>query len=252
MGYKYYNQRDYNNRYDGGTIADSGCGGTSCAMLAHKHNTKWNPITVSDWLTKHGYASCGTEWGGITAFFNENGMKCTQYGQYKNQYGKKNGGAEKNWKKAMQKGTGTGILLMGSSMFTTGGHYIVIKKIKKMKNGNYKYLVWDPYTRGFCKWHTWDSFAGKVKQFYYVDVTWKAKNSTDELDGFKCGKAYEAKSNRPVRSGAKKSAKKVELIKKGEKATFTKLHRGPAYLWGKCYFGWTALKKLDDGTKYFK
>ena len=252
MGYAYYNQRDYGGSYDGGSFAECACGPTSCAMLAHKYKTKWTPKTVASWMTKHGYATSGTEWGGITAFFNKNGMNCTQYGGYANQYGKRGGEAEKSWKKAMQKGKGTGILLMGYSRFTTGGHYIVIRKIKKQADGTYRYYVWDPYSRGLCGWHTWSSFNGMVKQFYYVDATHKTKKSTTELDGYKCGsRVYYALEKRPVREKANPDAKQVETYKKGYPTTLKKLYRKGNYLWGKTDDGWIALKQLDTGKKYF-
>ena len=253
MAYKYFSQREYGFRYDGGTCADSGCGPTSCAMLAYNFNKKWTPRTVADWETDHGHATCGTEWGGITAFFKANGMECIQYGGFVNQYGKNGGEAEKAWKKKIQQSKiKTGILLMGASMFTTGGHYIVIRKIKKQKDGTYKYLVWDPYTRGFCRWMTWSAFAGEVKQFYWVDATHHPKTSFKSLDGFKCGKFYTAKDNRLIRPKAKKSASGIGKIKAGEKVKFKKLHRSPAYLWGKTDMGWVIIKRVDANEEHFK
>lgn len=160
---KYYRQTDprwSNKKYAGSTIGRAGCGATAVAMVVEK-----SPKTVAAYLEGAGCTvpGQGTTWAGIKKALEHYGYKCTMLNS-SNYYGRKGTAAEKDFKEKIKSGKYWGILLMGKSLFTSGGHYIVIDSYKTKKG----YKVLDPYSRGLCGYHTASDFDGKVKIFYVI------------------------------------------------------------------------------------
>ncbi|MCI8648405.1 MAG: hypothetical protein HFE76_16795 [Firmicutes bacterium] len=160
---KNYKQTDIrwcNVPYAGSTIGRAGCGPTAVADIAGK-----TPKTIAAWMAAHGCASNGqgTYWGGITKALKHYGYEAAMLNS-SNAYGKKGTEAEAKFKKKLKSGKYWGILLMGKSIFTSGGHYITIEKYTKKKG----YKVLDPYSGRLCGYHTWKDFDGKVKIFYLI------------------------------------------------------------------------------------
>ena len=74
--FKQYDSRWGKKNYDGDSMATSGCGPTSVAMLAYAVNPKINPWTVAKWMKSKGYAvrGQGTAWAGIPAAMKHFGL----------------------------------------------------------------------------------------------------------------------------------------------------------------------------------
>lgn len=159
----YYRQTDprwSNKKYAGSTIGRAGCGATAVAMVVEK-----SPKTVAAYLEGAGCTvpGQGTTWAGIKKALEHYGYQCEMLNS-SNYYGRKGTAAEKEFKEKIKSGTYWGILLMGKSLFTSGGHYIVIQSHDSKKG----HKVLDPYSRGLCGYHKWKDFDGKVKIFYLI------------------------------------------------------------------------------------
>ena len=168
-----------NHSYCKTTMCASGCGPTAVADIFYNFDTGITPVKVADWFTENGWDSYkqGTIWGGIAAYFNKHNAKAVQLNS-DNFYGNKNSQAETNWKSKMQSGKYWGILLMGKSMWTKGGHYIAVTEYK-----DGKYYVMDPAGRN-DGWHSWSAFDGYVKIFYLIDCPKKDEKTDDiKVDG---------------------------------------------------------------------
>lgn len=166
---KNYKQTDIrwaNVPYAGSTIGRAGCGPTAVADIVGK-----TPKVVADWMKKNGCASNGqgTYWGGITKALRHYGYEAEMLNSA-NYYGRKDTAAEAKFIKKMQSGKYWGILLMGKSIFTSGGHYITIKIF-----GKKGFYVLDPYSKRLNGWHKWSDFDGKVKIFYLIKKPVKKK-----------------------------------------------------------------------------
>ena len=166
--YKQTDMRWANVPYAGSTIGRAGCGPTAIADIVGK-----TPKTIAAWMQKNGCASNGqgTYWGGITKALKNYGFSAEMLNSC-NYYGKKDSTAEDTFKKKMQSGKYYGILLMGKSIFTSGGHYITISQYDKKKG----FKVLDPYSKRLCGWHKWNDFDGKVKIFYLIKKPEKKKD----------------------------------------------------------------------------
>lgn len=170
---KYYRQTDprwSGKKYAGSTIGRAGCGATSVAMVVEK-----SPKTVAAYLEGAGCTvpGQGTTWAGIKKALEHYGYACNMLNS-SNYYGRKGTEAEKKFKDKIKSGKYWGILLMGKSLFTSGGHYIVIDSYKSKKG----YKVLDPYSRGLCGYHTASDFDGKVKIFYLIKKPVKKSKKT--------------------------------------------------------------------------
>lgn len=115
------------------TIASSGCGTTSMAMVLRSYGNNVSPIDTADWSRAHGFrtANSGTSWGFFPAISREYGLTCTELG--------KNGSAISQ---ALDNGYPV-IASMGPGVFTNGGHFIVL--CGKDTNGNI--VVNDPASK---------------------------------------------------------------------------------------------------------
>lgn len=162
--YKQTDPRWSNIKYAGDYVYGSGCGATACANIIAAVNNKITPKETAIWAEANGLTANGqgTYWGGIVKILEHWNLECTMLNG-SNYYGKYGTEAEKSWKKMMKTGDYWGILLMGASIFTIGGHYITAA-------GYDGELVdiHDPYSSKLTKKHTWDSFNGKVKIFYVI------------------------------------------------------------------------------------
>lgn len=177
---KYYKQTDSRwskRKYAGSTMGRAGCGATCVAMVVEK-----SPKSVGDWMEKNHCTvpGCGTTWAGIQYALTHYGFKCDMLNT-SNYYGSKAETTAELFRDKLYNGNCYGILLMGKSMFTSGGHYICILKADK-KKGLY---VYDPYSRNLCGWHKWKDFEGKVKIFYSIKKKSKVVKKTTKKAGVK-------------------------------------------------------------------
>ncbi len=136
----YFKQGNYGQAYAGGTIANSGCGPTSAAMvLSYILGEEITPPEVCEYSTKHGYACNGN--GTYEALFpaiaSSYGLSCQKESQ-----------TATNIVNSLNQGNLI-IAHMGPGEFTSGGHYIVLREVDS--NGNV--LVADPANPARNKWY---------------------------------------------------------------------------------------------------
>lgn len=139
--FKYYKQTDYKEQFCGrsdATISSSGCGVTSMAMVITNltNETNITPVDTMKEAYKGGY--CGSGISGTAAGYFEVAAK--KHGlTYKSLTVDKKGAEDAI---SVLKSGGLVIANVGSaSPFTTGGHYIVIRKV----DGEGNVYVGDPY-----------------------------------------------------------------------------------------------------------
>lgn len=131
----YYFQTDYKQAYGRtSTIASSGCGPTSMAMvLTYLMGEEITPIDTARYSEQHGYRveGNGTYAGLFPAMAAEYGLNCTQENP-----------TAQNIINSLSEGNII-IAHMGPGTFTKGGHYIVLKGLDA--NGNV--IIADPASR---------------------------------------------------------------------------------------------------------
>ena len=156
--------------YAGQTYAQAGCAPTSASDI--KGNL---PTDMGAWLTAHGYASngYGTYWEGIPAVLQAYGIGSTQL-NYTSLYGNTTSTVFDKFRQSVQGGY-CGILLMGKSMWTTGGHFIAIVGYD---SSNGKYKVYDPASANRDGWHPWSDFSGCIKVCYTTTEKWTSVTPT--------------------------------------------------------------------------
>ncbi len=152
-----YFQGDYANYAYGrsGTIATSGCGPTSMAMiLTYLTGETITPVDTSAYSVQHGYRCEGN--GTYAALFpamaKEYGLECEQLSP-----------TSQNIIQSLQEGKVL-IAHMGPGTFTSGGHYIVLKGLDE----NGRVIVADPNSRAKTD-HSFDArlIAGESKAAMY-------------------------------------------------------------------------------------
>lgn len=131
-GMAYYNQKNYNDPYAGGTIATSGCGVTSAAMVATTLTGKTvTPSEVAKLAKEKGYeVSEGTSWG----LFNN-------LGSIYNFHGEEIGKDDKSILAALNSGKKV-IVSEGKGTWTSGAGHIIV--LAGASDG--KIMVNDPYS----------------------------------------------------------------------------------------------------------
>ena len=149
-------------------VARTGCGPTTDADI-----TCETPPTVADWMTEHGYASAhaGTYWSGIPAFLESRGYASVQL-NYESLLGVTVSVVFDRWKAGIRDGQSGALCMGGPSMWTGGGHYICIPKMRINAAGVEEFLVHDPAHRT-DGWHRWDDFVGWIKVCYLGGKRWK-------------------------------------------------------------------------------
>lgn len=132
-GMAYYNQKDYNDLFAGGTIATSGCGVTSAAMVATTLTGKTvTPSEVAKLAKEKGYeVSAGTSWG----LFNN-------LGSIYNFHGEEIGKDDNSILAALNSGKKV-IVSEGKGTWTSGAGHIIV--LAGASDG--KIMVNDPYSR---------------------------------------------------------------------------------------------------------
>ena len=161
---KQYDPRWANKPYAGQTYAQAGCAPTSASDILGNL-----PTDCGTWLTNHGYASngSGTYWEGIPPVLRAYGVGSTQL-NYSSLYGNTTSTVFDKFRQSIQSGY-CGILLMGRSMWTSGGHFIAIVGY----DGNTrKYKVYDPASATRTGWHPWSDFSGNIKVCYTSTKKW--------------------------------------------------------------------------------
>ena len=139
----FYSQGDYHQAYgQSGTIASSGCGPTSAAMvLTYLTGETHDPVEVANYSVKNGYRCEGN--GTYEALFpavaKTYGLNCKQEEQ-----------TTSNIIASLKAGNVI-IAHMGPGHFTSGGHYIVLKGLDE----NGKVIVADP--NGGKRNGSWDA-----------------------------------------------------------------------------------------------
>lgn len=156
----YFKQGDYHQMYGrSGTIASSGCGPTSAAMvLTYLTGEKVTPVEAADFSVKNGYRAEGN--GTYEALFpaiaKAYGLTCQQQSQ-----------TATNVVQSLSDGNVI-IAHMGPGEFTSGGHYIVLRET----DGNGNVLVADPANPSRNKWYPASIFQAQARgSMYSFNVT---------------------------------------------------------------------------------
>lgn len=133
-GFPLYNQLDYpNKRFGSGTVATSGCGITSLAMVA-------------TYLTGHTYLP--DELAGYFGGYGENNVQRLEYGAKQMQLPIRKADNIRQIFSAMKEGDIAILLMNHLSIFTESQHFIVLNGMTK----DGKYLVADSYAPNYEKW----------------------------------------------------------------------------------------------------
>lgn len=150
-----YFQTDYNESYGyGTTIASSGCGPTSMAMvLTYLKGESIDPVETANWSLNNGHRvkNNGTAWSFFNAIAEDYGVNSTQMGV-----------SSSNIISNLEDGNMV-IMSMGPGHFTSGGHYIVLTGI----NDDGTINVADPNSESKSN-QTWDInvFLNEGKQMW--------------------------------------------------------------------------------------
>ena len=133
-GFPLYNQLDYpNKRFGSGTVATSGCGITSLAMVA-------------TYLTGHTYLP--DELAGYFGGYGENNVQRMEYGAKQMQLPIHKADNIRQIFSAMKEGNIAILLMNHLSIFTETQHFIVLNGMTK----DGKYMVADSYAPNYEKW----------------------------------------------------------------------------------------------------
>ena len=134
-GFPLYNQLDYpNKRFGSGTVATSGCGITSLAMVA-------------TYLTGHTYLP--DELAGYFGGYGENNVQRLEYGAKQMQLPIRKADNIRQIFSAMKEGNIAILLMNHLSIFSESQHFIVLNGMTK----DGKYLVADSYAPNYEKWN---------------------------------------------------------------------------------------------------
>jgi len=164
----YYNQNDFGNYYlgnTGSTIASSGCGPTSAAVIASSFLgvSGHSPVDAANWICSQsaGYCGDGTRMGGMSAYLRHLGLKVDEYYSWN----------DTNIDILMNRlASGKYLALIWvrndtkRGIFTNGGHYFVLTGVQ---NGE---LTIAQVSRPWQNEQTWplSAFDGDAQAFYLV------------------------------------------------------------------------------------
>lgn len=200
--------------YKGMTIGGGGCGPTSCAKVIDPlTGKKTTPVDTWNYMKKHGYLhpGQGTAWDGIAACLKD-------YNIDKFKVTKNTDEAKKCLKKGMWL-----ITVVGPSVWTSGGHYIVIYQLRS----NNKISVSDPYSSG-------DRYQKNATFFEYAKAqkcSWICIDPDDYAEMRKENRSKRYTSNKfmmyvdraraNIRTGRGMKYKAVGNVKRGHKFIVT-------------------------------
>ncbi len=187
------------------TIGDSGCGPTCAAMIvATYEDPNETPIKACEWSMKHGYKAVGqgTFYSFFVPYFKAHGITCRQV-PGGNSYGKKNTSSDKEALKALKAGKYV-IAVMGPGLWTSSGHFIVVRKYK----GGTVWIQDPASTKAARLKNTWNKLQTEAKYYWIIDPP--------------KGRIMYAKEETPVRYYHKKTAKVVRKIKKDTRVVYDK------------------------------
>lgn len=199
----------------GMTIRYAGCGPTSVANVVSALKKTVYPNEVWGWICSHGYMAPGqgTYHSGISAALKHYGIT-----KFKQTY------SDAEALKSLKKGQWI-LGVVGPSRWTTGGHYIVLYKLRS----NGKISVSDPYSSSdYCQKNgTWKEYARANKNNWIcIDPKdYKKSSSSDKKDTtvyslfVKCARAN-------VRKGRSTKYGVVGKLPRGTKLTLTSYSKG--------------------------
>lgn len=196
--------KPYRNKGENSTIGGSGCGPTCAAMLVATFvDKKETPVDACNWARSHGYKATGsgTYYTFFKAYLKAHRMDCEQV-PGSNSYHKRNTSSDKKAKAALKAGKYV-IACMGPGLWTRGGHFILLRKIK----GNTVYIH-DPASSAKSRnRNTWNNVQYQAKYYWIIEP----------------GKiAYFKANNAPIRYSESKKSKIVARGKKNQKVYINK------------------------------
>ena len=203
--YKQTDSRWASYSWRGMTIGGGGCGPTSIANAASALVKKVSPKTVFKWLCKNGYIlpGAGTYWSGITA-----GLK--HYGVDKFTVT-----SDTNKAKACLKKGQWVLTVVGPSRWTSGGHYILIYKLKS----NGKLSISDPYSySNYCQEDAPFSDYARAEKNSWICIDPKDyPKSGGKIKKSKTFLRYTQKANNNIRKGRGTKYGVKAVLKRGVK-----------------------------------
>lgn len=162
------------------TMASSGCGPSSCANVEQFFDSKVTPWTAAQWMMANGYATNGngTLHSGIKNYFLALGQSCTWLTERAgNQYGKEAEEYAQPFREALKTGN-YGVILVGKSDWTNGGHYLAAVD-SRVRNGVEEFYIIDSGIKQRNGWWPWSAFKGVVKHLYSIKNPDAGKKSYD-------------------------------------------------------------------------
>lgn len=225
--------------WHGMTIGGGGCGPTSIANVASALVKEVTPKTVFKWLCSKGYIypGQGTAWAGITA-----GLK--HYGITKFTVT-----SDTNKAKACLKKGQWVLTVVGPSRWTSGGHYIVIYKLKS----NGRLSISDPYSSSdYCQENAaFSEYARAEKNSWIcIDPTDYPK-AKEIIKGSKTFRLYTDHANNNVRKGRGTKYGVAAVLKRGVKLTVHDYKSGWYRIKAGKYKGYYISEKVLSTTKKY-
>jgi hypothetical protein len=149
-----WNNYKYSNGGGSNTMANSGCGPTSMAMVLSSMGYKINPNVAADWASSHNYHYDGTSEGYFRAYASSLGVNSKALGK-----------SSDNIRNALSNNE---LVILhvgpGSLRFTSGGHYMVARAYDAKTN---KVLIADPNKKSNNKWFDLNEVVQQLKGSEY-------------------------------------------------------------------------------------
>ena len=226
--------------WHGMTIGGGGCGPTSIANTASALVKTVSPKTVFKWLCDHGYIypGQGTAWAGITA-----GLK--HFGVDKFTVTSDTSKA----KACLKKGQWV-LTVVGPSRWTSGGHYIVIYKLRNSG----KLSISDPYSSSdYCQKNAPFSDYARAEKNSWICIDPKDyPKAKAKIKFSKTFVMYTADANNNVRKGRGRKYGVKAVLKRGVRLVLHEYKNGWYKIKSGKYKGYFIGEKLLSTTKEYK
>lgn len=173
-----WGQHNYSAKGESKTIASSGCGVTSAAIIIQTLRPDKNvtPVITAKWSMTHGYKvkNQGTAYSYFKPQFEAYGISCKMLNT-NNLYHNPKSSIHDKAKKLLKEGHFL-IAVMGPGTWTRGGHYVVPWKV----DDNNNVYINDPASKAENRTkNKWATFKNEVKYYWVISYGKKEKTNTN-------------------------------------------------------------------------